>query len=254
MNFSKKSKIKNLIYVIGIISFITFIIPVFAGVINTGNVTGCIISILIIILAKNYTKLSIWYKNKIFKIIAIIISAIMAIAIICAAILSILMVKATLNAPPSNAAVIVLGCKVNGEQPSLMLEKRLKKALDYLNRNPNAVCIVSGGQGKNEGISEALCMYNYLTENNIDKQRIYMEDKSHNTQQNIDFSNEIIQENNLSTDIAIVTDGFHILRSSIIAQKQGLVPYAIASNTPFYIFPTYYVRELYALIEEIILK
>ncbi len=51
-----------------------------------------------------------------------------------------------------------------GKNPSLMLSKRLEAAYEYLNENKNAVCIVSGGKGSNEEISEAQCMYNYLTE------------------------------------------------------------------------------------------
>lgn len=48
-------------------------------------------------------------------------------------------------APKQGAAtVVVLGCKVNGDQPSLMLRRRLECALEYLRTNEQAVCVVSG--------------------------------------------------------------------------------------------------------------
>ena len=42
------------------------------------------------------------------------------------------------------ATVVVLGCKVNGEEPSLMLRRRLECAMEYLAENPQADCVVSG--------------------------------------------------------------------------------------------------------------
>ena len=58
-------------------------------------------------------------------------------------------------------------------------------------------------------------MYNVLTESGIDSSRLYMEDKSTNTTENIRNSMKIIEDNDLNTDITIVTDGFHQLLSLI---------------------------------------
>ena len=56
------------------------------------------------------------------------------------------------------ATVVVLGCKVNGEEPSLMLRRRLECAMEYLAENPQADCVVSGGMGDNESYTEAHVM------------------------------------------------------------------------------------------------
>ena len=62
-------------------------------------------------------------------------------------------------APKQGAAtVVVLGCKVNGDQPSLMLRRRRECALEYLRANEQEVCVVSGGQGSNDSHSEAYVM------------------------------------------------------------------------------------------------
>ena len=155
--------------------------------------------------------------------------------------------------PAENATLVVLGCQVNGTNPSQMLRIRLQTAYDYLVEHPDAKCIVSGGQGSNEMISEAQCMYNWLTEKGISADRIYMEDKSTNTDENIKFSKEIIEKENLNENLAIVTDGFHELRASIIAAKHGCSSGAVSAPTPFYLAANFTTRELLALAAEIIL-
>lgn len=46
--------------------------------------------------------------------------------------------------------IIVLGAQVRENGPSPVLKYRLDKAVEYLEENPDTICIVSGGQGKNE--------------------------------------------------------------------------------------------------------
>lgn len=257
-------KIKNLSITRIIISVFTaivsllFIIPICVGIFSIGNIIGIIICLFIIFCLLYYhnikSKIHMLAKNRLAKILMIIIACIICFALLCTIILSYFMIKAVNNPPPDNSTVIVLGCKVNGENPSTMLKKRLETALDYLNTHIEAVCIVSGGQGRGEDISEAQAMKEYLIKNGILTSRIYMEDKSHNTSQNIEFSKKIIEENNLSSDIAVVTDGFHELRASIIAKEYNLKAYSVPANTPWYAFLTYYIRELLALMEQIVLK
>ena len=51
--------------------------------------------------------------------------------------------------------VIILGAQWKTTGPSYVLQKRLDKAIEYLNANPETKVIVSGGQGYNEPVSEA---------------------------------------------------------------------------------------------------
>ena len=43
--------------------------------------------------------------------------------------------------------IIVLGAQVRADGPSKVLKHRLNTAIDYLEKNPETICIVSGGQG-----------------------------------------------------------------------------------------------------------
>ncbi len=155
--------------------------------------------------------------------------------------------------PEKGATVVVLGCEVRGEEPSRTLRNRLDAAYAHLTENPDAKAVLSGGQGDNENISEAECMYRYLTEKGIDKDRLYKEDKSSTTYENIKFTREIIKNNSLSEDIAIVTDWYHEYRASLIAKRQGVKNVgAVGAPTETYVTANLVTREIFALAKELI--
>lgn len=154
--------------------------------------------------------------------------------------------------PPADLrqeTVVVLGCKVNGDQPSQMLRRRLDAAVSYLDNNPDALCIVSGGQGSNEVRSEASVMKDYLLAQGIDESRIYAEDQSTDTRENLLFSKAIIVEEGLNPDIVIISDSFHQFRAWLIAQKLELTSYAVSGHTSFWLVPAYAVREVLSLVK-----
>lgn len=140
-------------------------------------------------------------------------------------------------------AVIILGCQVRGEEPSVMLKNRLDAALDVLRENPEAVCIASGGKGDNENISEAECMRRYLIANGIEDARIIVEDKSESTEENLAFSREILGNLGISDNIMIVTSEFHQYRAAVYAKKNGLQTGSHSAKTPAWNLLNYWVRE-----------
>lgn len=197
-------------------------------------------------ITKIISKLSV---NKAGKNVVIIVYVLLGLSIIYAVVTSGLMINSA-NKKPSdvNTTLIVLGCKVDGTLPSKSLYRRLLAAETYLKENPSVKCVVSGGKGHNEGISEALCMYNYLTQNGISENRIFMEDKSTNTDENIRYSMQIIEKNNLNSKVTIVTDGYHQFRASIIAKRNSVnLSGAVSANTPIEVLITYWVREWVAI-------
>lgn len=115
--------------------------------------------------------------------------------------------------------IIVLGAQMKAGGPSRVLKMRLDKAYDYLAENDDTYVIVSGAQGSNEPVSEALGMQEYLAGRGIDKSRIIMEDRSHNTSQNINYSSAFLDKEKDS--VGIVTNNFHIFRAMRIAKRCG---------------------------------
>ena len=121
-------------------------------------------------------------------------------------------------------------------------------AKEYLESHEDAVCIVSGGQGSDEEISEADCMYNWLVSQGIAADRIYKEDKSTSTLENIKLSTEILERENLGNNVAIATNEFHIFRAGQVAEKNGLSYSAVPAKTDWWLYPTYSVREIYGVL------
>lgn len=91
-------------------------------------------------------------------------------------------------------AVIVLGAGVNGTEPSLSLRTRLDKAVDYLERWPDIPAVLTGGTGYGEEISEAACMYDYLTAHGVEPGRLILEDQATNTAENFALSKPLLYE------------------------------------------------------------
>ena len=141
----------------------------------------------------------------------------------------------------------VLGAQVRESGPSAALKYRLDEAVEYLEDNPKTICIVSGGQGANEPYSEAEGMAQYLKEQGIDASRILLEDKSLNTEQNMEYSKALIKD---GASVGIITNDFHLFRAKQIARKYGLdnVCGIAAKSTPVYL-PNNMLREFLAEIK-----
>ncbi len=251
--------LKNTLRILTVILSLGMIFWYFiSSIINIGSILGTVFFACVGAAAIFWDKISSltqkWRKKRSARILLEIAAALVAVVVLYLAVVVVLMVHSANRAPKKDSTVVVLGCQVRGTTPSRMLKERINAAYSYLSEHPNAKCVVSGGKGANEEISEAQCMYNELAKMGIDKARIYMEEKSTNTYENIKFSEEVIAENGLNSDIAIVTDGFHEMRSAIITQKLGYSCGAVPSSTPLYLLGNFATREILAVTAEIVLN
>lgn len=151
---------------------------------------------------------------------------------------------------PESQYLLVLGAGVNGTVPSHSLSQRLHAAYDYLTAYPGAICIVSGGQGPGEDITEAKCMYDWLTGKGIDCSRVWMEDKATSTEENIRFTLTLIEEKTgqRPETMAILSSEYHLYRASLMAEDEGITMLGVPAKTrPFPLRWHYYFREILAL-------
>lgn len=232
----------------GFVFFLMFIPALLARNINTGTVFGFAIGIFTSVIGI-LTPYLIKAENKIVRYICRTVLTVFCLLVVYAAVLSGLMLSAMTNTPPSDSksTVIVLGCQVNSSGPSLMLKNRLEAAYSYLSENPEAQCIVAGGKGDNEHISEAEAMYNWLVDRGIEKSRITKEPNSSSTLENLKFSKEILSAQGKELNAILVTDGFHQYRAGLQAKSLGFKVNSISSATPIYLLPAYWVREWFAI-------
>ena len=141
--------------------------------------------------------------------------------------------------------IIVLGAAVRGEEPTSPMILRMERALEYLEENPRTVAVASGGRGSGEEISEAECIYRYLTGRGIAPDRIIKEEQSANTLQNIRYSFALIPE---EASAGVVTSSFHLFRAMLTARQTGHPDVAgIPAKTLLPLGIHYTVREFFAV-------
>lgn len=140
--------------------------------------------------------------------------------------------------------IIVLGAQVRSDGPSKVLKHRLNTAIDYLEKNPETICIVSGGQGYNEPCTEAQAMAEYLEAAGIAENRLILEDQSKTTEQNIKYSKKYMKD---GASVGIITNDFHMFRAMQITKGQGLksAKAIAAGSNPLYL-PNNMFREYLA--------
>lgn len=249
----KPAMIQAILCILFITLSIYFMLPLFSGILHIGMIYPTAFFLLCAFFSAKPQYLTALFCGK-FKIISIIASVLIGAFVISVLSTVIAMALKANDYPNENddITVIVLGCQVNNETPSIMLNDRISVAYDYLCKNKNAKCIASGGQGKNESISEAECIKRGLIERGIDESRIFVEDKSTTTFENLKFSAEIISESGLSKNVAVASDNFHQLRAYIFASRQGLRSYSLGRKTFWVLSGGYWAREVLGIFAALI--
>lgn len=228
-------------------AMIVFLIPALYSIINIGNVTGFAAGVLLMLYGLFYAKVNdrirqSWH-HRYYGILLKGVLLVICVFAVLAVILGVLMIRGADRTPHEDGTVVVLACDVLGEEPGPMLKERLEAAYDWLESHPGTVCIVSGGWQEPDDDVEAEVMYRYLLKKGIPADRLYAEDRSKSTYENMLYSKEIIQNNGLDPAMTIVTSDFHEYRACAMAGSLGIEAGSYPSHTAWWLLPTYYVRE-----------
>ena len=121
--------------------------------------------------------------------------------------------------------ILILGAGIRAGSPSPMLEDRLLLGT-FLYENKASPKILVSGDHMNEDYDEVNVMKNYLIENNIPSQDIFMDHAGISTYDSIYRAKYIFGAKN----IIIVTQRYHLPRALYIADKLDLNAYGVASN------------------------
>ncbi len=190
------------------------------------------------------------------KWLRVAITVCLIIGLLAAAVLETLMCMAAYKPLPEEDTgfVIVLGCGVFPDGTlTLSLKNRLDAAFDYLTVHEDSLCIVSGGQGDNEPVPEAVAMSQYLRSRGIDGNRIIKEDKSTSTLLNLTYSKQIMAAHpERPQTAAIVTSDYHVFRALLLARDMDIDAFGIPAATNWKIVVACHVREYAAIVKTVL--
>lgn len=234
--------------------FCFFFYPVTYGLLDLSNavvMSACFLVALVLLFPRQTGRLlrRIWSK-RLGKAILLILGALVLLVAVLLTVLMIRVLSRMHDRPKQDCkTLIVLGCMVDGETPSVQLCYRIEAAADYLLAHPDAVAVLSGGQGRGERMSEADCMFRELTARGVAPDRLYREAQSSNTRENLTNSMALIRQADLQGPVAIVSNNFHIYRALRMAgdlgfSAEGLAARSQPASLPFSVF-----REAMALVK-----
>lgn len=144
--------------------------------------------------------------------------------------------------------IVVLGSGLAGDKVTPLLASRIDAGLALAKKNPNAVLILSGGQGPGETVPEGFAMKQYALQHGADPARTISEENSKNTLENLQFSYELFPVSNGKT--AIVTTRYHVFRALLLGKSLGIRCSGYGAKTKWYFTLNALLREFAAYLSE----
>ena len=168
------------------------------------------------------------------KITTRIFTVILIIGLLVVGITEAIIIHASFGDPEEQVDyMVVLGAKVNPLGPSVSLLDRIWGAYDYMEAHPDVIAVLSGGQGSDEPITEAECMYRELAMMGIDPKRLWIEDEATSTWENMQFTLDLIEEKTgrRPAKLGVLSSEYHLFRASLFAKACGVEFVGIPAQT-----------------------
>ncbi len=129
-------------------------------------------------------------------------------------------------------AIVVLGAAQFNGIPSQVFRARLDTAFDLYQQGYASTIVVTGGRIPGDQYTEAEAGKIYLVDRGVPADAILMENVSHNTAASFDGVRRILQPRGVES-LLLVSDGFHLYRSKMLAEDAGFEAYGYAAeNSP----------------------
>ncbi|MEI3142245.1 MAG: YdcF family protein [Oscillospiraceae bacterium] len=174
-----------------VLGAVYFLLPLSIGVLHIGMLypaAGLLLAAAWLVFPRLFRRWPRWLRRTVCVVLVAVLLAL-------GTILTLMGIRAAHHPDGTQpVTVIVLGCQVRSDgTPSRMLQDRIQAAYDYLSIHEEAVCVASGGQNNQEPTTEARCIRDTLVSMGIAPGRIYLEDASISTEENLAFSAEVIR-------------------------------------------------------------
>ena len=239
--------LRHILAVLCLLAAVFFLLPLGIGILHFGMVWPA--ALLLLAAARCFfpgffQRFPKWLK-------AILITGVSVVLAVAIAVLTVMSLAAADRPAEDDApgTVVLLGCQVYNGKPSMMLQGRIEAAYAYLTAHPDAVCVTTGGlDSRSEPVTEGACARRELIDMGIAPERIYAEEKSFDTRENLQFAAAIIRDNGLDTHVVIASDNFHQYRGQLFARQAGLTAQSAGCFSPWFLGPGYACREVVGIL------
>lgn len=144
--------------------------------------------------------------------------------IICAAagIILFFLVKITvgslINTENDTKYTVVLGQALEDGKPTKDLLYRIETAKKHLEKYPDSVLILTGGNPDKTGKTEAAAMKEILLADGVPEEKMILEDKAGSTKENFENTAEMLDAD---TPIILISSNYHMDRATMEAKDAG---------------------------------
>ncbi len=134
----------------------------------------------------------------------------------------------TASAQPADAIVVLGAAQYNG-RPSEVFRARLDHALDLYQEGYAPLIVLTGGKQAGDAYTEAETGEQYLLDRGVPASAIRFENEGRDTWQSMRGVADVL-EGSGAESLLIVSDGFHLLRSELMARELGFTASGSAST------------------------
>ena len=242
----KKKKIAKItLLIVGILLTVNAVVLFFTSNFNAGLLFALLLGLSFVLygafLDKLQDKLPAWLRTLYFTGVSALLVFVMFL----------LSYGLSDNVSGNEDAIIVLGSGIRGELLTQGLKNRLDAAIECYEENEELIIVVSGGQGPQEDITEALAMERYLLSQGVPQEKIIKEEQATSTFENFVNSKAILD--NLfegEYETAFVSNEYHIYRASSLARIAGFDAVTHThSSTMWYTLVPSTLRETLAVVK-----
>lgn len=132
----------------------------------------------------------------------------------------------TASAQPSDAIVVLGAAQYNG-RPSEVFEARLDHALDLYQDGYAPLIVLTGGKQPGDAYTEAETGEQYLLDRGVPASAIRWENEGRDTWQSMQGVADVLEGSGVGS-LLIVSDGFHLFRSELMARELGFTAHGSA--------------------------
>jgi uncharacterized SAM-binding protein YcdF (DUF218 family) len=119
-------------------------------------------------------------------------------------------------------AVVVLGAAQWDGQPSPVFQQRLDHAAELHAQGLAPVIVVTGGKQAGDRVTQGRAAYGYLRGLGVADEALLVEVDGTDTYTELAATAAILEASGVGNQVLLVSDGYHSLRTSMIATEIGL--------------------------------